>query len=182
MTIAFGPRRAEWVEMGKPGTAVLSPEELTHFEAYDLAYLAQTSGGGATIAIVDAFDDPNAEADLAAYRTEFSLPPCTGANGCFTKVGQSGGASYPHTVDSGWELETSLDLDAVSALCPNCRIVLVEANSDALSDLAAAQAQAAQQGPTAISDSWAVTMSECSESTGSMIGATKRVPSCGWSN
>ncbi|HET6870300.1 MAG TPA: hypothetical protein VFH80_30590 [Solirubrobacteraceae bacterium] len=128
-------------------------------QAYDLAYLSQTSGGGETIAIVDAFDDPNAEADLAAYRAEFSLPPCTSANGCFSKVGQSGGASYPRTVDSGWELETSLDLDAVSALCPNCRIVLVEANSDALSDLAAAQAEAGQLGPNVISDSWAVTMS-----------------------
>src|SRR6185312_13371918 len=103
-------------------------------QAYDLAYLSQTSGGGETIAIVDAFDDPDAEADLAAYRAEFSLPACTSANGCFGKVDQSGGTSYPQTVNSGWETETSLDLDAVSALCPNCRIVLVEANSDALSD------------------------------------------------
>ena len=55
------------------------------------------------MAIVDAFDDPNAEADLAAYRAEFSLPPCTSANRCFSKVGQSGGTSYPQTVNSGWE-------------------------------------------------------------------------------
>jgi hypothetical protein len=128
-------------------------------QAYDLAYLAQTSGGGQTIAIVDAFDDPNAEADLAAYRAQFSLPPCTSATGCFSKVNQTGGTSYPQTVNSGWETEISLDLDAVSALCPNCRIVLVEANSDALSDLAAAQAEAARLGPNLISDSWAVTMS-----------------------
>ncbi|HSC04368.1 MAG TPA: hypothetical protein VLC49_13645, partial [Solirubrobacteraceae bacterium] len=128
-------------------------------QAYDLAYLSQTSGGGETIAIVDAFDDPNAEADLAAYRAQFSLPPCTSANGCFSRVDQSGGTTYPQTVNSGWELETSLDLDAASALCPNCRIVLVEANSDALSDLAAAQAEAGQLNPSVISDSWAVTMS-----------------------
>ncbi|MGN6872745.1 MAG: hypothetical protein ACTHMY_30515 [Solirubrobacteraceae bacterium] len=128
-------------------------------QAYDLAYLSQTSGGGETIAIVDAFDDPNAEADLAAYRAEFSLPACTSANGCFSKVDQSGGTNFPRIVDSGWQTETSLDLDAVSALCPNCRIVLVEANSDALSDLAAAQAEAGQLGPNVISDSWAVTMS-----------------------
>jgi hypothetical protein len=128
-------------------------------QAYDLGYLSQTSGGGETIAIVDAFDDPSAEADLATYRAEFSLPPCTSANACFTKVNQTGGTSYPQTVNSGWETETSLDLDAVSALCPNCRIVLVEANSDALSDLAAAQAEAGQLGPNVISDSWAVTMS-----------------------
>jgi hypothetical protein len=128
-------------------------------QAYDLAYLSQTSGGGETIAIVDAFDDPSAEADLAAYRAEFSLPPCTSANGCFRKVDQTGGTRYPQTVNSGWQVEISLDLDAVSALCPNCRIALVEANSDALSDLAAAQAEAAQLNPNVISDSWAVAMS-----------------------
>lgn len=126
-------------------------------QAYDLAYLSQTSGAGETVAIVDAFGDPNAEADLAAYRAEFSLPPCTSASGCFSEVGQTGGRT-PQTMNSGWETETSLDLDAVSALCPNCHIVLVEANSDSLSDLAAAQAEAAQLNPNVISDSWAVTM------------------------
>ena len=99
-------------------------------QAYDLAYLSQTAGTGETIAIVDAYDDPNAESDLAAYRAEFGLPPCTSANGCFTKYDQNGGTNYPATVDPGWELEISLDLDAVSALCPNCHIDLVEANSD----------------------------------------------------
>lgn len=128
-------------------------------QAYDLGYLSQTSGVGETVAIVDAFDDPTAEADLATYRAQFSLPPCTSANGCFSKLDQTGGTTYPQTVSSGWETETSLDLDAVSALCPNCRIVLVEANSDALSDLAAAQAVAGQLSPNVISDSWAVTMS-----------------------
>jgi hypothetical protein len=128
-------------------------------QAYDLAYLSQTSGGGETVAIVDAFDDANAEADLAAYRAEFSLPACTSAGGCFTKVNQAGGRAYPQAVNSGWGLEISLDLDAVSALCPNCRIVLVEANSDSISDLAAAQAEAAQLGANVISDSWGVTMS-----------------------
>ncbi len=127
-------------------------------QAYDLGYLSQTSGAGETIAVVDAFDDPSAEADLAAYRAQFSLPACTSANGCFSKVGQTGGTTYPGTVTSGWQLETSLDLDAVSALCPNCHIVLVEANSDGISDLAAAQAEASQLGANVISDSWAVTM------------------------
>jgi hypothetical protein len=127
-------------------------------QAYDLAYLSQTAGVGATIAVVDAFDDPNAEADLAAYRAQFSLPACTTATGCFSKVNQTGGTKYPQTSTSGWRVETSLDLDAVSALCPNCRIVLVEANSDALSDLAVAQSEAAQKSPLVISDSWAVAM------------------------
>jgi len=128
-------------------------------QAYDLAYLAQAAGAGATVAIVDAYDAPSAEADLATYRSVFALPPCTTANGCFRKVDENGGTDYPSSTDSGWEIETSLDLDAVSALCPNCHILLVEADSDRLTDLAAAQGQAAQLGATVISDSWAVALS-----------------------
>jgi Fibronectin type III domain len=124
-------------------------------QAYDLAYLSQTAGTGETIAIVDAYDDPNAESDLAAYRAEFGLPACTSANGCFAKYDQTGGTNYPTTVDSGWELETSLDLDAVSALCPNCKIDLIEASTAGTSDLAAAQLEAGTlPGVSAISDSW----------------------------
>lgn len=122
-------------------------------QAYDLAYLSQTGGAGTTVAVVDAFDDPNAEADLATYRSEFGLPRCTTANRCFTKVDENGGTNYPKTVNSGWELEISLDLDAVSALCPNCHIALVEAGSDGTGDLATAQAEAEKLGATVISDS-----------------------------
>ena len=131
-------------------------------QAYDLAYLSQSAGKGATIAIVVAFDAPNAEADLATYRAEFSLPPCTTANGCFEKVDRNGGTNYPSLPPPGadWEQEASLDVDAVSALCPNCRIVLVEAASDSVPDLAAAQAQAAQRGASVISDSWAVSRTD----------------------
>ena len=68
-------------------------------QAYDLAYLSQAQGAGTTVAVVDAFDDPNAEADLATYRSEFGLPACTTANGCFTKVDQNGGTNYPSTVE-----------------------------------------------------------------------------------
>ena len=128
-------------------------------QAYDLAYLSQNAGAGQTIAIVDAYDDPNAESDLAAYRSEFGLPPCTSANGCFAKYDQTGGTNYPTTVDSGWELEISLDLDAVSALCPNCNIDLIEANTDGTSDLAAAQLEAGMLAPSVITDSWDVALS-----------------------
>ena len=126
-------------------------------QAYDLAYLAGNAGSGSTIAIVDAFDDPNAESDLSAYRAEFGLAPCTTANGCFAKYDQNGGKNYPTTANSGWQLEISLDLDAVSALCPNCHIDLIEANSAGTSDLAAAQLVAGTlPGVSAISDSWDV--------------------------
>ncbi|MGH2887324.1 MAG: S53 family peptidase, partial [Solirubrobacteraceae bacterium] len=120
---------------------------------------SQTAGSDQTIAIVDAYDSPNAEADLAAYRTEFGLPACTSATGCFAKYDQTGGTNYPTTLDSGWELETSLDLDAVSALCPNCKIDLIEANTDGTSDLAAAQLEAGMLTPNVITDSWDVALS-----------------------
>ena len=81
--------------------------------AYNLP--ARTQGSGQTIAIVDAFDDPNAEADLTVYRSTFGLSPCTTANGCFRKVDQNGGTSYP-LPDSGWAGEISLDLDMASHL------------------------------------------------------------------
>src|SRR5262249_7359046 len=58
-------------------------------QAYDVAALAQVAGGNQTIAIVDAYDNPSAESDLATYRSTFGLPPCTTANGCFQKVNQS---------------------------------------------------------------------------------------------
>jgi subtilase family serine protease len=107
-----------------------------------------------TVAIVDAYDDPDAEADLAVYRAASKLPPCTTASGCFTKVNQDGQqGSYP-AADAGWAEEESLDLDMVSAVCPNCRITLVEASSDDGSDLYAAEDEAARLGVDVISNSW----------------------------
>lgn len=98
------------------------------------AYNLPSSGAGAgqTVAIVDAYDNPNAEADLAVYRAQYGLPPCTTANGCFRKVDQRGEKSYP-SADPGWAGEIALDLDMVSAVCPDCHILLVEAD-DAFSD------------------------------------------------
>ena len=97
------------------------------------------AGSGRTVAIVDAFDDPNAEADLAHYRAEYGLPPCTTANGCFTKLNQTGAAGPYPAGDPGWAEEISLDVDTVSAICPLCHITLVEANTNATSNLLAAE-------------------------------------------
>lgn len=119
--------------------------------AYNLP--SSTNGSGMTVAIVDAYDDPNAESDLGQYRSYFGLPSCTTANGCFKKVNQNGGTSYP-TADTGWAGEIALDLDMVSAACPNCKIVLVEANSASFADLDTAENQAAAQGAQAISNSF----------------------------
>ena len=129
-------------------------------QAYDLSYLSQTAGSGDTIAIVDAGDDPNAASDLALYRSNFGLPPCTAAGGCFTKVNQSGAASpLPPSAGSDWEQEESLDLDAVSALCPNCHILLVETDSSSIQDLQAGVQTAAALGANQISASWTETSS-----------------------
>jgi hypothetical protein len=95
------------------------------------------SSGSSTVAIVDAYDNPNAEADLAAYRSQFGLGACTTGNGCFSKVNQTGGHSYP-SGNTGWGAEIDLDIDMVSAACPSCKILLVEANSNSFSDLMAA--------------------------------------------
>ncbi len=110
---------------GPPATA-LGPADIQN------AYQLPATGGGQTVAIVDAYGNTHAESDLAAFRSFYGLPPCTTANGCFKKVDQTGGTNYPAD-DPGWGLETSLDLDAVSAACS---ILLVEGNSAGLDDLA----------------------------------------------
>jgi len=119
--------------------------------AYSLP--SSTAGAGQTLAIVDAFDDPRAAADLNTYRTQFGLPPCTSTTGCFRKVNQNGGTKYPRG-NTGWAEEISLDLDMVSAICPNCHILLVEASTNSFNNLGAAENEAAKLGATEISNSW----------------------------
>ncbi|HZX94773.1 MAG TPA: S53 family peptidase [Myxococcales bacterium] len=119
------------------------------------AYKLPASGGtGVTIAIVDAMDDPNAESDLATYRSQFGLPACTTANGCFRKVNQNGAASPLPASDVGWGQEISLDLDMASAICPNCKILLVEASTASIANLGAAVNTAAALGANVISNSY----------------------------
>ncbi|MGA2470907.1 MAG: hypothetical protein ABSG64_09485 [Solirubrobacteraceae bacterium] len=138
----------------QPAPAPGTPTDLQ--QAYDTTALSATAGYGDTVAIVDAYDDPAAESDLAQFRSYYGLPPCTTANGCFTKVGQTGSTtSLPPTQNHGWTTEISLDLDAVSSLCPNCHLLLVEADSASDSDLVAAEHAAADTpGVDQISNSW----------------------------
>jgi len=108
-----------------------------------------------TVAIVDAYDDPNAEADLAVFDSQFGLPACTTANGCFTKLNGSGQSAPLPSTDWGWAAEIALDVETVHAVCQNCRIVLIEAASNQFSDLAAAEDTAAGLGGVGeISNSW----------------------------
>lgn len=119
------------------------------------AYKVTSSGSPTyTIAIVDAYGYPTAEQDLGVYRSQYGLPACTTANGCFKKVNQNGVAgSYPRT-DTGWDQEEALDLDMASAMCPSCKIVLVEASSSSLANLGAAENTATNMGAKAISNSY----------------------------
>lgn len=120
--------------------------------AYALPGLAAASVP--TVAIVDAYNDPAAESDLAVFRSQFGLPACTTANGCFRKTDQRGGTAYPRT-DAGWSGEISLDLDAVSSACPTCHMLLVEADSNSFANLAAAVDYAAGvSGVAAVSNSY----------------------------
>src|ERR671939_763487 len=105
---------------------------------------SSTAGSGQTVAIVDAFDDPTAESDLAQYRSSYGLSACTTANGCFRKVNQNGGTLPMPAPSPDWALEISLDLDMVSAVCPNCHILLVESNTNLDSDLYTAEDTAAR--------------------------------------
>jgi subtilase family serine protease len=116
--------------------------------------LPTTTSGSQTIAIVDAYDDQNAESDLGVYDSQFGLPACTTANGCFKKVNQNGvQGSYPLR-NSGWALEIALDVETAHATCQNCKILLVEASSNSLASLGAAENTAARLGATVISNSY----------------------------
>jgi len=111
-----------------------------------------TAGAGKTIAIVDAYDDPTAEADLGVFSSTFGLPACTTANGCFKKVNQTGGASLPRK-DPGWALEISLDVQWAHAIAPGAKILLVEASSNSFANLLAAEDYAKTHAQY-VSNSW----------------------------
>ena len=131
--------------------------------AYNLP--SGTAGTGQTVALVDAYNDPNAASDLATYRSQFGLPAastCSVSSGkvvspggpCFAKVSQSGSTSRLPSSNGGWAQEESLDIDMVSAICPNCNIVLVEASTASLAHLGTAVNEAAKLGATEISNSY----------------------------
>lgn len=118
--------------------------------AYQLSGLTT----GSTVAIVDAYGYPHAAADLATYRAQFGLPACTTASGCLKIVNQTGGTALPK-FNLGWSQEQALDLDAVSAACPSCKILLVQAKTPSFVNLGTAvNTAAAGAGVTAVSNSY----------------------------
>ena len=115
--------------------------------------LPTTASSAQTIGIVDAYNDPNIENDLAVYDFQYGLPSCTTANGCFEKVDQNGGTNYPRS-NSGWSLEIALDVETAHEICQNCKILLVEASSNSLANLGAAVNEAVTLGANVISNSY----------------------------
>ena len=143
-----GVRRSANGQLDAAAVSGYGPADL--LSAYNLP---ADGGEGATIAIVDAYDNPTAEADLAVYRQQFGLPACTTDNGCFSKVDQRGGSDYPE-YDSGWAGEIALDLDMVSAIAPRAHILLVEADSNSDGDLGSSENLAVTLGAGYVSNSW----------------------------
>ena len=127
----------------------LSPAQIKNAYGFSTSI---TAGSAKTIAIVDAYDDPTAEADLNVFSSQYGLPPCTTANGCFKKVNQTGGSSYPRT-NAGWALEISLDIQWAHAIAPGAKILLVEASTNSFANLLAAEDYAKTHAQY-VSNSW----------------------------
>jgi hypothetical protein len=131
------------------GTSGLRPEDL-----HNVYELPTDAPGTQTIGIVDAFDDPTIEADLQVYDEEFDLPECTHASGCFTKLNQAGAASPLPATSAEWAVEITLDVESAHAVCQNCKIVLVEAESNSDFDLEIAEEAAVAAGADEVSNSY----------------------------
>jgi hypothetical protein len=131
-----------------PLASALSPAQLR------AAYRLNGTSGGGTVAIVDAYGYPNLERDLAVYRQRYGLPACTTANKCLRILDQFGGVNAPRT-DVGWAQEQALDVDAVSATCPDCKIVVVQTKTNSFANLGQGVITASKQsGVVAISNSY----------------------------
>ena len=145
------PAQASLQAANKPSSKALSPGQLR--SAYGLSKAAQASSKD-TIAIVDAFNDSHAAGDLATYRGYYGLGACKESTKCLRVVNQKGTTAWYPKGNAGWAEEESLDLDMVSAICPKCKILLVESNATTAGSLSAAEATAVRLGAKFISNSW----------------------------
>ncbi|HMC87942.1 MAG TPA: S53 family peptidase, partial [Gemmataceae bacterium] len=138
--------------LGTPGPTGTTPTQIRHaygFDQISFPGASKADGSGTTIAIVDAFDDPNIANDLQQFDAKFSIP-----NPTFTKVDQNGGTNYP-AADSGWASEIALDVEWSHAIAPGAKILLVEASDNSFNNLlSAASFAAGQPGVVAVSMSW----------------------------
>jgi subtilase family serine protease len=145
-------RRTDASALAHPLTAGYGPSDLQ--SAYKLP--SDTRGSGQVVAVVNAFDDPSAETDLAKYRSHYGLSACPTANGCFSKVNQQGQPKPLPPANSEWAAEAALDLDMISATCPNCHILLVEADDNTAADLGKSVDTSARLGAGVITTGFAM--------------------------
>ncbi len=123
----------------------LSPAEIKK------AYHLPLAGGKGTIAIIDAYDDPTIENDLAVFDAQYGVPACTARNGCFTKHKMASSIAR----DSGWAMEIALDVEWAHAIAPAAKILLVEAKTPSGANLLDAIDYAASRNDVvAVSMSW----------------------------
>lgn len=150
--IAARPHNARGWAVPAAASNSYGPSDLR--SAYKVATQAARNGRGTLVAIVDAFRDPNLASNLATYRKHFHLSACTTRSGCLKIVNQSGRTSPLPPANADWAVEESLDVDMVSAICPKCHILLVEARTPSTNDLGAAENTAIRKGARYVSNSW----------------------------
>jgi subtilase family serine protease len=142
------------VAAGATGAGTVGPAGgLTPSDLATAYGLTTTGGSGQTIAIVDAYNDPNIAADLATFDTQYGLSAC-GLGTCLRVVDQTGGTTLPTNDSTGWSVEETLDVEAAHAVCQGCKIILVEANTATNADLATAENTAVSLGATEVSNSF----------------------------
>jgi subtilase family serine protease len=133
----------------------LTPSDLA--TAYGFTSTAATTQ---TVGIVDAFNDPDINADLQTFDKQYALAACTEANGCLKVVGQTGTSTLPPNATNDWPNEESLDVETVHAVCQKCKILVVEATTDNVSasnpaaDMAIAENEAVKLGAKLVSNSF----------------------------
>lgn len=108
-------------------------------------------GKGQVIGIVNAYDHPRIQNDLAVFTSHYGILPCNSSNGCFRKIYANG--VRPRT-DAEWAGETALDVEWAHAVAPSAKILLVEAADNSLNSLFNAIQVAINNGATVISMSW----------------------------
>ncbi|HXX20644.1 MAG TPA: S53 family peptidase [Candidatus Acidoferrum sp.] len=133
-----------------PPSTAFAPVQMRHAYGFDQI---NNQGAGQIIAIVDAYDDPNAEADLGVFDSQFGLPACTSANGCFRKIYSNG--SKP-AANANWDVEIALDVEWAHAIAPKATILLVEAPTNSFGNLLTGVDVAVRNGASAVSMSWTV--------------------------
>jgi len=147
--------------VGHHSQASLGPDQAPSGDGYGPSTLqaaynlpSSTAGSGETVAVVDAYNDPDITSDLATYRSDWGLPAC--GSGCFSVVNEEGETSPlpANAGTNGWDVEESLDVDMVSAYCPLCHIILVEASSADTADLGAGVNAAVSLGADFVSNSY----------------------------